>query len=102
MATKTKTTTKKAAASKAAKPAAKTKEPMTCKAMVEAYIERIEITPETNAGVVILAGGLENAYREGSTRLPIRDMRGCFELAFYGWKEGAAHQFLGPNNATDL
>ena len=27
---------------------------------------------------------------------------GAFELAFYGWKKGAAHQFLGPNNATDL
>jgi len=25
-----------------------------------------------------------------------------FELAFYGWKEGAAHRFFGPNNATDL
>lgn len=21
---------------------------------------------------------------------------------FYGWKEGAAHQFFGPNNATDV
>lgn len=31
-----------------------------------------------------------------------RDMMGCFELAFYGWKAGAAHQFFGPNNATDL
>jgi DNA modification methylase len=27
---------------------------------------------------------------------------GCFELAFYGWKEGAAHKFYGPNNALDL
>jgi DNA modification methylase len=27
---------------------------------------------------------------------------GCFELAFYGWKEGVAHQFFGPNNALDL
>ena len=27
---------------------------------------------------------------------------GCFELAFYGWKEGAAHKFFGPNNALDL
>jgi DNA modification methylase len=27
---------------------------------------------------------------------------GAFELAFYGWKEGAAHSFFGPNNATDL
>lgn len=31
-----------------------------------------------------------------------KDMMGCFELAFYGWKRGAAHQFFGPNNATDL
>jgi DNA modification methylase len=27
---------------------------------------------------------------------------GAHELAFYGWKEGAAHKFYGPNNATDL
>ncbi|HEY7309274.1 MAG TPA: DNA modification methylase [Gemmataceae bacterium] len=31
-----------------------------------------------------------------------KDFMGCFELAFYGWKEGAAHQFFGPNNALDL
>ncbi len=31
-----------------------------------------------------------------------KDMMGCFELAFYGWKEGARHHFYGPNNATDL
>jgi DNA modification methylase len=31
-----------------------------------------------------------------------KDFMGCFELAFYGWREGAAHQFFGPNNATDL
>ncbi|MBL8821656.1 MAG: ParB N-terminal domain-containing protein [Planctomycetia bacterium] len=31
-----------------------------------------------------------------------KDMMGAFELAFYGWKEGKAHQFFGPNNATDL
>jgi len=31
-----------------------------------------------------------------------KDFMGAFELAFYGWKEGAAHQFFGPNNATDL
>jgi len=31
-----------------------------------------------------------------------KDFMGAFEIAFYGWKEGAAHQFLGPNNATDL
>jgi DNA modification methylase len=31
-----------------------------------------------------------------------KDFMGCFELAFYGWKEGAAHRFYGPNNALDL
>jgi len=31
-----------------------------------------------------------------------KDFMGCFELAFYGWKEGAAHQFFGPKNAQDL
>ena len=31
-----------------------------------------------------------------------KDMMGCFEIAFYGWKKGAGHQFFGPNNATDL
>ena len=41
--------------------------------LVEAYVERIEIDPDPKTGVVILAGGLENAYREGSTRLPIGD-----------------------------
>jgi DNA modification methylase len=45
---------------------------------------------------------LENAYREGSTRLPIGDFMGAHEWCFYGWKEGAAHTYLGPNNATDL
>jgi DNA modification methylase len=31
-----------------------------------------------------------------------KDFMGNFELAFYGWREGAAHQFFGPNNATDV
>src|SRR5262249_22775390 len=31
-----------------------------------------------------------------------KDFMGCFELAFYGWKEGAGHHFFGPNNALDL
>jgi DNA modification methylase len=31
-----------------------------------------------------------------------KDFMGCFELAFYGWREGAAHLFFGPNNAVDL
>jgi DNA modification methylase len=31
-----------------------------------------------------------------------KDFMGCFEIAFYGWKEGAGHKFYGPNNALDL
>lgn len=31
-----------------------------------------------------------------------KDYMGAHEWAFYGWKEGAAHQYFGPNNATDL
>jgi DNA modification methylase len=31
-----------------------------------------------------------------------KDFMGAFELAFYGWKEGAGHHFFGPNNARDL
>ena len=31
-----------------------------------------------------------------------KDFMGCFELAFYGWKEGAGHKFYGPSNARDL
>ena len=31
-----------------------------------------------------------------------KDFMGAHEWAFYGWKEGAAHKFFGPNNAQDL
>ena len=31
-----------------------------------------------------------------------KDYMGAFEICFYGWREGAAHVYLGPNNATDL
>jgi DNA modification methylase len=31
-----------------------------------------------------------------------KDYMGAHEWSFYGWREGAAHQFFGPNNATDL
>ena len=31
-----------------------------------------------------------------------KDFMGAFEIAFYGWKEGAGHKYFGPNNATDL
>ncbi|MEI8194741.1 MAG: DNA modification methylase [Phycisphaerae bacterium] len=31
-----------------------------------------------------------------------KDYLGAFEICFYGWNEGAAHKYYGPNNATDL
>ena len=31
-----------------------------------------------------------------------KDYMGAHEWCFYGWKEGAAHEFFGPTNATDL
>jgi DNA modification methylase len=31
-----------------------------------------------------------------------KDFMGDHEWAFYGWREGAAHQFFGPKNATDV
>lgn len=31
-----------------------------------------------------------------------KDYMGNHEWAFYGWREGAAHSFFGPNNATDV
>jgi DNA modification methylase len=31
-----------------------------------------------------------------------KDFMGAHEWCFYGWREGAAHNFYGPNNATDL
>jgi len=31
-----------------------------------------------------------------------KDFMGNHEWCFYGWKEGAAHRFFGPNNVPDL
>jgi DNA modification methylase len=31
-----------------------------------------------------------------------KDFMGNHEWSFYGWREGAAHVFLGPNNAIDV
>jgi DNA modification methylase len=41
-------------------------------------------------------------WDKGHPVLTRKDFMGSFELAFYGWKEGAAHEFFGPNNARDL
>jgi DNA modification methylase len=39
---------------------------------------------------------------KGHPVLTRKDFMGAHEWCFYCWKEGAAHQFFGPNNATDL
>jgi len=31
-----------------------------------------------------------------------KDFMGNHEWSFYGWREGAAHQFFGPTNALDV
>jgi DNA modification methylase len=70
--------------------------------LVEAFVQRIEINPDAKTGEIILIADLADAFREGSTREPIGDFMGNHEWCFYGWREGAAHVYLGPNNATDV
>jgi DNA modification methylase len=41
-------------------------------------------------------------WTKGHPVLTRKDFMGDFELAFYCWREGAAHQFFGPNNVTDV
>jgi DNA modification methylase len=39
---------------------------------------------------------------KGHAVLTRKDFMGNHEWAFYGWRQGAAHQFFGPANATDV
>ena len=39
---------------------------------------------------------------KGHPVLTRKDFMGNHEWCFYGWREGAAHVYLGPNNATDV
>jgi DNA modification methylase len=39
---------------------------------------------------------------KGHPVLTRKDFMGDHEWCFYSWKEGAAHEFFGPNNATDV
>jgi DNA modification methylase len=41
-------------------------------------------------------------WAKGWPVLTRKDFLGAHEWCFYTWKEGAAHLFFGPNNATDL
>ena len=55
--------------------------------------------PLKNAGLYFSQGIVWDKQHHVLTR---KDFIGAFEICFYGWKEGAGHQFFGPNNATDL
>jgi DNA modification methylase len=55
--------------------------------------------PLSAAGLYFSQGIVWDKQHSVLTR---KDFLGCFELAFYGSKEGAAHEFFGPNNAPDL
>jgi hypothetical protein len=70
--------------------------------LIESFVDRIEIDPETKHATIYLYADLESAYQHAFTREPIGDFMGAFEICFYGWKEGAGHKFHGPNNVTDL
>ncbi len=39
---------------------------------------------------------------KGHPVLTRKDFMGNHEWCFYGWKEGAAHKFFGPNNVADV
>ena len=39
---------------------------------------------------------------KGHAVLTRKEFMGNHEWCFYGWREGAAHQFFGPNNVPDV
>ncbi len=41
-------------------------------------------------------------WNKGSGVINRKDFMGQYEVCFYGWREGAAHHFFGPNNITDV
>jgi DNA modification methylase len=41
-------------------------------------------------------------WKKGHAVLTRKDFMGDHEWCFYGWREGAAHQFFGPKNVTDV
>ena len=41
-------------------------------------------------------------WTKGHAVLTRKDFMGDHEWCFYTWREGAAHQFFGPNNVTDV
>ena len=57
-------------------------------------------TADEKAAMRERARELKSAGRRGKAAT-VEDFLGCFEICFYGWREGAGHEFFGPSNATD-
>ena len=55
--------------------------------------------PLKDAGLYFSQGVVWDKQHPVLTR---KDFMGAFEICFYGWREGAGHVYLGPNDATDL
>jgi len=55
--------------------------------------------PLKRAGLYFSQGIIWDKQHPVLTR---KDYMGAFEIAYYGWKLGAAHRFFGPNNVPDL
>jgi len=69
--------------------------------VVESFVDRIEIDPDAKRGVLYLPADAFEAFLRGSTHVALGDFMGNHEWCFYGWREGAAHKFFGPNNVSD-
>ena len=71
---------------------------------VGVHLGRIRERSELPADVARLAFTSRQAiiWDKEHPVLTRKDFMGAHEWCFYSWKEGAAHKFYGPNNATDL
>ena len=63
--------------------------------LIHAFVDRIEINPETKTGVIYLPADLENAWLRGSTRQPIGDFMANHESCFCGLRDGIEHVYHG-------
>jgi hypothetical protein len=72
------------------------------RALIETFIIRVEVDPDAKQGVIIVPADLQAALERSSTWVAHTDFMGNHEWCFYCWREGAAHVFLGPNNAVDV
>jgi DNA modification methylase len=58
------------------------------------YDAALEAAAFTKSGVIV--------WDKGEVSLGRRDYASRYELIWYGWKRGAAHQFFGPKTESDI